>query len=241
MRISMEHEFLLQSVKKWFNHSDQVSHYTNEFIEGPTVAEQYLLNTLPGSGSVLDVGCGTGRISVYLAERGYRVTGIDVSEGLLSVAREISTKRSHDIHFFHTEGITLPFLDEEFDIIIGFKILCYIPTRERNDYLKELYRVLKPNGICIITQNIVPDDYIDDARDEHFTNSRASHFQLLERGDNFPLGIGYVRWFTESDLLNELRNTDFEFELFESDIEHKGAGYIRLIGLRKSRKQFRGW
>jgi ubiquinone/menaquinone biosynthesis C-methylase UbiE len=237
MSISKEHDFLLQSVKRWFNHSEQVSHYTNEFIEGPTVAEQYLLNTLPGSGSVLDVGCGTGRISVYLAERGYRVTGMDVSEGLLSVARDISTKRSQDIHFFHTEGITLPFQDEEFDILIGFKILCYIPTRElRNDYLKELYRVLKPNGICIITQNIVPDEYINNAEDEHFMNSPASQFRILEKGDNFPLGNGYVRWFTESDLFNEIRNTDFEIELFDSDEEHKGAGYIRLLRLRKSRE-----
>lgn len=234
MSISKEHDILLQSVKRWFNHSEQVSHYTNEFIEGPTVAEQYILNTLPGSGSVLDVGCGAGRISVYLVERGYKVTGIDVSEGLLSVAREISTKRSQAIHFFHTEGITLPFQDEEFDILIGFKILCYIPTRElRNDYLKELYRVLKPNGICIITQNIVPDECIEDAEDEHFMNSPASQFKILEKGDNFPLGDGYVRWFTESDLFNEIRNTDFEIELFDSDEEHKGEGYIRLLRLRK--------
>ena len=47
--------------------------------------------------------------------------------------------------------------------------LCYIPTRElRNQQLNEFYRVLKPGGMCIITQNVVPDEYIDDANDEHF-------------------------------------------------------------------------
>lgn len=233
MSTSKEHDFLLQSVRIWFNQPEQISHYTHEFIEGPTVAEQYLLNPLPDSSSVLDVGCGAGRISVYLAERGYRVNGIDVSEGLLSVARDISKKRNLDIDFLYSEG-KLPYQDEEFDTLIGFKILCYIPTRElRNENLKEFYRVLKPGGTCIITQNIVPDEYIEDAKDEHYWSSPASQFGILERGDNFPLGNGYVHWFTESDLLNEIRSTDFEIELFESDEEHEGEGYIKLIKLRK--------
>ncbi|MGN7456022.1 methyltransferase domain-containing protein [Paenibacillus pasadenensis] len=234
MSTSKEQDFLLKSVRIWFNRPEQISHYTHEFIEGPTVAEQYLLNSLPDGSSVLDVGCGTGRISVYLAERGYRVKGIDVSEGLLSVAREISKKRNLDIDFLNLEGIKLPYQDEEFDTLIGFKILCYIPTRElRNENLKEFYRVLKQGGTCIITQNIVPDEYIDDAKDEHYLSSPASEFGILERGDNFPSGNGYVRWFTESDLFNEIKNTDFKIELFESDEEHEGAGYIKLIKLRK--------
>lgn len=232
---SKEHDFLLQSVKRWFNQPEQISHYTSEFFEGPTVAERYLLNSLPESSSVLDVGCGAGRISVYMAERGYRVIGIDVSEGLLSIAREFSMKKSQHIHFFLSEGIKLPYQDEEFDIVIGFKILCYIPTRElRNEKLKEFYRVLRVGGTCIITQNIVPDEYIDDAQDEHYLSNPASQFEILEKGDHFPLGSGYVRWFTEDDLFNEIRNTDFEIELFDSDEKHEGGGYIRLIRLRKT-------
>lgn len=234
MDVSTDHDFLLQSVKKWFNKPDQISHYTNEYIEGPTSAEQYLLNSLPDGSSILDVGCGTGRISVYLAERGYQVTGVDVSERLLSVARENSKKKRQDIRFYSSEGINLPYLNEEFDAILAIKVLCYIPTRElRNEKLKEFYRLLKPSGTCIITQNIVPDEYIDDAKDEYFFNSPASQFAILERGDNFPLGNGYVRWFTEGDLLDEIRNTDFEIELFESDEEHEGTGCIRLIKLKK--------
>lgn len=235
MSVSEEHEYLLQSVREWFNQTEQINHYTNECVEGPTSAELYLLDSLPDSISILDIGCGAGRISIYLAQRGYQVTGIDVCEGLLSVAREISKKRSQDIHFSLSEGTKLSFPDEEFDALIGFKILCYIPTRElRNQQLKEFYRVLKPGGMCIITQNVVPDEYIDDANDEHFKSSPAAQFGILEQGDNFPLGKGYVHWFTESDLLTEIRNTEFEIEVFKSDEEHEGSGYIRLIKLKKS-------
>jgi len=233
MSISIEHDFLFKSVRRWFSQAEQISHYTGEFRKGPTIAEQYLLNSLAGD-SVLDVGCGVGRISVHLAECGYRVTGIDVSEGQLTVAREISKSRNQDIDFVHSEGIMLPFKDEKFDSLIGFKILCYIPTRElRNEYLKEFYRVLKPGGACIITQNIVPDECIDEAKDEYYLSSPASQFKILEAGDNFPLGYGYVHWFTDGELLNEIRNTDFEMEFFEIDEEHEGAGYLRLIKLRK--------
>lgn len=235
LSISKEHEYLLQSVREWFNQTEQITHYTNECIEGPTVAEQYLLNTLPNSNSVLDIGCGAGRISIYLAEHGFDVIGIDVSEGLLSVAREISKKKNQAIHYFQSEGTELNFPDEVFDALIGFKILCYTPTRElRNQQLQEFYRVLRPGGTCIITQNIVPDEYIDEANDEHYQSSPASEFGILEKGDNFPLGRGYVHWFTESDLLDEIRSTDFEIEVFKSDEELEGSGYLRLIKLNKS-------
>jgi len=234
MALSKERHFLFEAVKRWFNDTGQVSHYSDEFHDGPTAAERHLLHTLPGGGSVLDVGCGTGRISVYLAERGYQVTGIDVSEALLSVARDFARKRSLDIHFLQTEGITLPFPDNSFDILIGFKILCYIPTRAlRHEYLTEFYRVLKPGGTCVITQNIVPDEYLDDAQDEHFRSSPAAQFGILEKGDTFPMGRGYVHWFTEGDLLSEIKNTNFVLELFDTDENHGGAGYLRLIRLRK--------
>jgi ubiquinone/menaquinone biosynthesis C-methylase UbiE len=194
-----------------------------------------LLDALPGSCSVLYVGCGAGRISVNLAERGYTVTGIDVSEALLSVARENARQQGQDIRFVHTDGLTIPFQDESFDMLIGFKILCYIPTRAlRHDYLRKLYRVLKPNGLCVLTQHIVPEEYVDEAKDEHFDKSPASQFNILEKGDHFPQGTGYVRWFTEQELYTELDSSDFLIELFESDAPDAGEGYMRLIQLRKA-------
>lgn len=234
VKMSAEHQFLLQSVKTWFNHPDQVAHYTKECTEGPTAAEQYLLSTLQSRGAVLDVGCGSGRISIYLDDCGYRVTSIDVSEGLLAVARELSGGRTKNIRFLHTEGLPFPFGDEQFDIVVGFKILCYIPTRAlRNDFMKEMCRVLKPGGTCVMTQQVVPDECISDAEDEYFKQSPAANFQILEQGDAFPMGSGYVRWFTERELLDEIGDTPFEIEMCKSDAEYQGAGFLRLFRLRK--------
>ena len=64
-------------------------HYMDEVFTRNTVAEvdflEEVLGIVPGA-SVLDVGCGTGRHSVELARRGYRVTGVDISQGMLREA-----------------------------------------------------------------------------------------------------------------------------------------------------------
>jgi ubiquinone/menaquinone biosynthesis C-methylase UbiE len=234
MNLSEEHQQLLQMVVKWFSQSEQTDHYAQEALQGPTQAERYLLQTLPESGSVLDLGCGAGRIALYMAEQGYQVTGTDVSESLLAAAQEIAGKQNLPITFVRTEGTAIPFPDEQFDMLIGFKVLCYIPTKElRRLFLQECSRVLKPGGHFVLTQQIVPDEYLDDAKDEYFFKSPASRFSILEEGDHFPLGSGYVHWFTEKSLLNELRDSGLGTELFVSDEEHGGAGYLRLIKLRK--------
>jgi len=234
MSHSSEQEYLLDSVRRWFRQPEQISYYATEIDQGLTCAEQHLLFDIPKRGAVLDIGCGAGRVSLALAKRGYQLTGVDVSEELLSIAHQNALSRNLEIDFVHTEGITLPFQDAQFDIVASFKVLCYIPTRIlRKAFLEELLRVLKPGGLCVLTQNIVPDEFIGEAKDQYYWRSPASQFSILEEGDTFPQGIGYVRWFTEDQLLDEIRDSDFEQVQYMSDQDYNGEGYIRLIKLQK--------
>jgi SAM-dependent methyltransferase len=229
-----EQSYLLQSVVKWFNKLEQVRYYEEEMPSGPTNGEQALLSRLPLTGSVLDAGCGAGRISTWLARQGYRVTGIDVSEELLAIARAHSNCERLHLEYLLTEGIDCPFPDHSFDGVVGFKVYCYIPTRElRLRYLENLYRILKPGGVCILTQNVVPEEHMGDSIDDDFKKSPASRFSILENGDTFPLSEGYVRWFTVQELEEELRDSRFLMTLNTSDREFGGSGYTRLIELKK--------
>jgi SAM-dependent methyltransferase len=66
---------------------------------------------------ILDIGCGTGRHSIELAKRGYKITGIDLSDSMLNRAKEIASAQKINADFFKHDARNLPFTDE-FDLAI---------------------------------------------------------------------------------------------------------------------------
>jgi ubiquinone/menaquinone biosynthesis C-methylase UbiE len=102
---------------------------------------------------ILDVGCGTGRHAIELTKRGYRVTGIDFSEGQLRRAREKAAEQQLEIDFRRHDARELPF-DQEFDAAImlcegGFSLM---ETDEMNfEILNGVTRALKAPGKFIFT------------------------------------------------------------------------------------------
>ena len=63
---------------------------------------------------ILDVGCGTGRHSIELTRRGYKITGVDLSESMLEKAKEKASSQNLEISFLNHDARNLPF-DREFD------------------------------------------------------------------------------------------------------------------------------
>lgn len=100
-------------------------------------------------GSVLDVGCGVGRVSALLNERGFDVTGIDVSEPLVEKARSLFP----ELEFRVGDIRNTDFRSQSFDyIVFSFFGLDYIlPKIERIAALREMYRLLKPAGILLFS------------------------------------------------------------------------------------------
>lgn len=102
-------------------------------------------------GSVLDVGCGVGRVAHCLHERGFDVTGIDVSEPLVEKARSVFP----DIDFYVEDVRESRFDSKSFDyVVFSFFGLDYlVPKAERTTALKEIYRLLKPGGILVFSSH----------------------------------------------------------------------------------------
>lgn len=102
---------------------------------------------------IIDIGCGTGRHSIELTRRGYRMTGIDLSESLLSKAREKSEQLGLKIDFLKHDARDLPFY-QEFDVAImlcegGFPLM---ETDEMNyEILKNVSDSLKEKSKFIFT------------------------------------------------------------------------------------------
>ncbi len=102
---------------------------------------------------ILDIGCGTGRHTIELTKRGYKVVGIDLSDSSLSRAKEKALAKNLVIDFQKYDARNLPF-SNEFDLTImicegGFPLM---ETDEMNfQILQNIANVLKSNGKLIFT------------------------------------------------------------------------------------------
>jgi SAM-dependent methyltransferase len=106
----------------------------------------FLTAVCPG-GRVLDVGCGTGVLAERLAERGYEVTGVDPSEGMLEIMR----RRSPASAAVRASGTELPFEDSRFDLVYTVATLHHIaePAAVAGT-LAEMVRVTRPGGRIVV-------------------------------------------------------------------------------------------
>jgi len=96
---------------------------------------------------ILDVGTGLGFLGCLLAEMGFKVTGIDISHGMISRARAISLERGFSFELCLGDAENLSFKSESFDVIISRHLLWTLPSPERA--LAEWIRILKPGGRII--------------------------------------------------------------------------------------------
>jgi ubiquinone/menaquinone biosynthesis C-methylase UbiE len=101
---------------------------------------------------VLDVGCGTGRLGVALAERGAKVWGVDPSEEMLAQARLAAGKK---VGLKRGSAEALPFKDAWFDRVV-LRLVVHLLDRQRA--LPELERVLSPGGRALIA-TFTPDHF----------------------------------------------------------------------------------
>jgi SAM-dependent methyltransferase len=100
--------------------------------------------------SVLDAGCGEGRFARMLAERGARVTGIDISERMIQLARAEEDAHPLGISYIQTDMADLSVLDAEtFELAVAYVSLLDVERYEAA--LKEVARVLKPGGRFIFS------------------------------------------------------------------------------------------
>lgn len=125
------------------------------FVKGTVGECDFIEQELGGDTSrrILDVGCGTGRHAIELASRGYRVTGIDLSEAQVQRAREKAAEAGVDVDFQRHDARNLPFADE-FDAAImmcegGFPLM---ETDEMNyEILENVTKALRSPAVFLFT------------------------------------------------------------------------------------------
>lgn len=105
---------------------------------------------IPAGGSVLEIAPGPGYFCIELAKLGdFRITGLDISKSFVEIARKNAARAGLRIDIRQGNASALPFRDDTFDFTF-----CQAAFKNFSEPVKaiaEMYRVLKPNGVAVIS------------------------------------------------------------------------------------------
>jgi len=122
-------------------------------------------------GKALDICCGAGTNTVYLAEKGFQVTGIDISSKAVEYARKKAEQANVKINFMVQNFLKLPFQDEEFDFVFDMGCFHHVEVEDRNIFIKRISRVLKNDGLYLL----ICFSYKNGPAWNHFTKKQVIH------------------------------------------------------------------
>ncbi len=122
---------------------------------------QEVVEYLPKSGSLLDLGAGQGQDSRFFAEHGFTVTSTDLTPAPLELSKALAEKAGLPITFQEVDvSQPLPFADSTFDVVYSHMALHYFDKHATEQMLADIHRVLKPNGILATLLNTTADPEI---------------------------------------------------------------------------------
>lgn len=98
---------------------------------------------------ILDLGCGNGKVLSSLIGKAVSITGIDFSRKAIELCRRLMEKE--DVNLAVADARSLPFRGESFDVVIAHHLLEHLPLNGRRKAVSEIRRILKPNGVVIVS------------------------------------------------------------------------------------------
>ena len=143
---------------------------------------------IPARGKLdaLDVGCGTGFLTLELAGRGHRVTGVDFAPAMIDEARRKAAERAISVRLEEADAEQLPFGAGSFDLVISRHLLWTLPHPEAA--IDEWIRVLRPGARLVVV-----DGQFDASALTQPAGSARSSQEYAAIGDQLPFLGGRAR------------------------------------------------
>ena len=207
---------------------------------------------------ILEIGCGTGISTLALSEQGAQVTGIDVDEGALNVAKDRMKMAGFetDFHLMNADEIKGNFNSEKFDFIIYYAVLEHMTIKERLSSLKQAWDMLPEGGFLSVIETpnrlwyfdshtaAMPFyDWLPDDLAFHYSkfSQRKSFQDSYKKEWNDENRINFARWgrgasFHEFEVsIAPLKNLNVESSLMQFEKTtflksgFKGIRYIKFL------------
>jgi len=118
-------------VNNWFSCFEEIKHIEN--------------------GTALDFGCGIGRLTQALCSRFINVKGVDISETMISLAKENNRFSDRCLYFQNNQNDLKIFENDSFDFIVSHITLQHLPKSYIFNYIEEFIRIIKPGGIILFS------------------------------------------------------------------------------------------
>ncbi|MGZ3826532.1 MAG: class I SAM-dependent methyltransferase [Bdellovibrio sp.] len=186
----------------------------------------------------LDLGCGTGTTAFTMAAIGFDVTGIDISETAIEMARDLATKQNLQIEFKVADVLHLENLNQKFDIIYDSHCLhCIVFDEDRQSVYNGVKRSLTKNGIFILDTSVKIDSWdptypYDTLRfDENYIlwhKTRPSNARGVVE-INGQYWCAQRRFYPVSKILEEVAQAGFK--VLSQTIDHQNAGESDMLRL----------
>lgn len=168
----------------------------------------HLLRHLPPNGSILEIGCGSGRDAAFMVSKGFDVTATDASAEMV---REATRAHPELEDWLSCESLPLPdgspLLACSFDAVVSIATIMQIPDRDLFESASQVLQLLKPGGILFLSSSIGRSG-LHEGRDEKgrlFSERSPEELQMLFERLGFRLRAKYsgsdifnrdIKWFS---------------------------------------------
>jgi cyclopropane fatty-acyl-phospholipid synthase-like methyltransferase len=210
-------------INKWEKEYKEDKNLISSRTDKPSTFLVELLENYQGNKqAALDLGSGKGRNSKYLSEQGFeQVVGVEISQTAIEYAKQLVNQAGLEsrVSFIqHSVGEPLTFEDKSFDLIVSMMVLHLLTPQERQVYIQEVQRLLKPGGMYIFTTLC----------------SKAPAAQDLFANHPGPYPLSYIipqsgvieQTFTEQDLRIMFNKLEIvELEEYSTQTEYGGKLY----------------
>lgn len=171
----------------------------------------------PGRGRrALDLGCGEGRHAIWLARRGWDVTGLDAEPGALARARSAARRAGVRLRLARGDALALA-AEGEYDLVLDYGCFHHLVVRDWPRYRRAVLRALRPGGHFILS--------VFSMKFRHFPGERRTRPWLVHRNH-------YDHFFTKRSLREAFAEV---FDIRAIVEEHEGLnGFFHALLRRTS-------
>ena len=191
-----------------------------------TRIKEAMVAEIPERAKVLEIGCGTGELAAMLIARGATVTGFDLNPEMIEVAREKIEEEGLGNRFtlgeMGVDGMDL-FPSSCFDAVVSTLSFSELSNDERRFTLRHAERVLKPGGLIVIADEVVPRTLLPKLVKACVRIPMLAATYLASGASTHPI----------PDLPVEIEDAGFEVS---KEIRSQGDAFALVVGIRKDKE-----